>query len=70
MVAQVTVPTNAAGYQQLLAFARAQASGRRLWAIEGTGSCGAGLARSLLAIHKRLWMARTKTRLAPGSVTS
>ena len=37
------------GYAQALAFARAQASGRRAWAIEGSGCYGKGLARFLAA---------------------
>jgi transposase len=36
-----------AGYRQALALAGRHASGRRVWAIEGTGSYGAGLARFL-----------------------
>jgi transposase len=47
--AQLTAPATGVGYVQLLAFARAQAPGRRLWAIEGTGSFGAGPTTALLA---------------------
>jgi transposase len=36
------------GYRRLLAFARESAPGRRVWAIEGTGSFGAGLTTYLL----------------------
>ncbi len=46
--AQLTVATDAFGYKRLLAFAEAQAVGRRSWAIEGTGSFGAGLTTYLL----------------------
>jgi transposase len=38
---------NAGGYRELLRVAERQAPGRRAWAIEGTGSYGAGLARFL-----------------------
>ena len=38
LVAHLTVPTDAAGYHSLLAFAQERAPGQRLWAIEGTGS--------------------------------
>jgi hypothetical protein len=49
MLAQTSVSADAAGYQQLLAFARAQVPGRRCWAVEGAGSYGAGLAGFLQA---------------------
>jgi transposase len=41
--AQTTLATDAFGYRRLFAFARKHAPGRRCWAIEGTGSFGAGL---------------------------
>nr|WP_198541472.1 transposase [Parafrankia soli] len=37
-------PANADGYQRLLELARQHVPGRRCWALEGTGSYGAGLA--------------------------
>jgi transposase len=40
--------TDALGYKRLLAFAGTHAPGRRVWAIEGTGSFGAGLTTFLL----------------------
>lgn len=46
--ATTTLPADAFGYRRLLAFARAQGAGRRLWAIEGTGSFGRGLTTFLL----------------------
>src|SRR5215218_7580222 len=49
VLAQTSVSADAAGYQQLLAFARAQVPGRRCWAVEGAGSYGAGLAGFLQA---------------------
>jgi transposase len=41
-------PTDAMGYKRLLAFVLKHAAGRRVWAIEGTGSYGAGLTTFLL----------------------
>jgi transposase len=43
VLAQTTTSADAAGYQRLLGFARVQVPGRRLWAVEGAGSFGAGL---------------------------
>ena len=43
-----SVPTDAFGYRKLKAFADKHADGTRVWAIEGTGSYGAGLTTSLL----------------------
>jgi transposase len=49
------------GYRRALAFATEQAPGRRAWAIEGTGSYGAGLARFLAAEGERVFeLARPK----------
>jgi transposase len=44
----VTVTSDAFGHRKLLAFADQTAQGRRLWAIEGTGSFGRGLTTYLL----------------------
>lgn len=52
--ATATLPVDAFGYRRLLAFARAHATGRRLWAIEGTGSFGRGLTTFLL--EQREWV--------------
>jgi transposase len=41
---QITIAANERGYRRLLRFARESAPGRRAWAVEGTGSYGAGLA--------------------------
>ena len=46
--AHLTVPSDAVGAKRVLAFARRHAPGRRVWAIEGTGSFGAGLTTYLL----------------------
>jgi transposase len=47
VVAGRAVRANRRGYREMLRFAERYAPGRRVWAIEGTGSYGAGLARSL-----------------------
>lgn len=47
-------PANADGYQQLLELARQHVPGRRCWALEGTGSYGAGLAGFLDAADERV----------------
>ena len=47
VIAETTVAADACGYQRLLRFA-ASRPGRRVWAIEGTGSFGAGLTSFLL----------------------
>jgi hypothetical protein len=47
VVAQQAVRANARGYQAALQFADTHANGARIWAIEGAGHYGAGLARHL-----------------------
>lgn len=47
-LATVELATDAFGYQRMLAFAKQHAPGRRVWAIEGTGSFGSGLTTYLL----------------------
>jgi transposase len=47
-IAHRTVPADADGYLHVYRFAVEQAPGRRVWAIEGTGSYGAGLTTWLL----------------------
>jgi transposase len=42
-----SISTDPAGYRAALAFVDEQAPGRRAWALEGSGSYGAGLARTL-----------------------
>jgi transposase len=46
LVGQESVEANREGYRRALSWAR-RGGGRRVWAIEGTGSYGAGLARFL-----------------------
>lgn len=47
VVARLAVRTNPRGYSAALRFAQEAGAGARVWAIEGTGSYGAGLARYL-----------------------
>jgi transposase len=47
--AQTTIAADAFGYKRLLRFARRHARTRRVWAIESSGSFGAGLTMFLLA---------------------
>ena len=47
VVARKAIGADGRGYRDALRFAEQVAAGRRAWAIEGTGSYGAGLARSL-----------------------
>jgi len=48
LVAHVTGPSDGPGVRDMLAFVRRHAPDRRVWAIEGTGSYGAGLTTALL----------------------
>jgi transposase len=54
VVAGAAVLANARGYRELLRVAEQHAPGRRAWAIEGTGSYGAGLGRYLHARGERV----------------
>jgi transposase len=51
---EVQVTASESGYAQALRLAEREAPGRRAWAIEGTGSYGAGLARFLTARRERV----------------
>ena len=53
-VGSARVMANERGYAQALRLAEREASGRRGWAIEGTGSYGAGLARFLARRGERV----------------
>jgi len=48
VTAEVTLAADAFGDKRLLHFARGQAPGRRVWAIDGTGSFGPGVTSFLL----------------------
>jgi transposase len=54
VLAQTTTSADAAGYRQLLGFAKLHVPGRRLWAVEGAGSFGAGLAAFLGGCGERV----------------
>lgn len=47
VVAQYSVPANARGYAEAVRFVERHANGARVWAVEGAGHYGAGLARFL-----------------------
>ena len=47
VIARTAVAANGRGYREALRFADRYAVGRRCWAVEGSGSYGAGLARTL-----------------------
>jgi transposase len=51
---RTTTSADALGYRRLLAFAERHAPGRRVWAIESTGSFGAGLTTHLLEHGERV----------------
>jgi hypothetical protein len=54
IIAQTQTSADTSGYHTLLDFARTQIPGQRCWAVEGTGSYGAGLACFLLAHGERV----------------
>ena len=55
VVVETTVSANTAGYEQLFAVAKQHAPAGRVFAVEGTGSYGAGLTRFLLAQGERVY---------------
>ena len=67
VVAKRSVRANTRGYASALLFACEFANGARVWAIEGTGSYGAGLARHLVrggeAVLETSRVPRTERRL-------
>jgi hypothetical protein len=48
-LATTTLPADTHGYRRLREFAQEHAQGRRVWAVEGSGSFGSGLTTHLLA---------------------
>jgi transposase len=62
LLGQQTIATTVRGYDQALRIACAQAPGRRAWALEGSGSYGAGLARFLAARGERVLEVERPTR--------
>src|SRR5436305_2854154 len=63
MLARTTVAADAFGYKQLLRFARRYTRTRRVWAIESSGSYGAGLTTFLLAHGE--WVVEVERPLRP-----
>lgn len=67
VIAETTTAANARGYADAVRFANQHAPGDRLWAIEGTGHYGAGLARQLQrhgeAVHEVDRTSRSERRL-------
>jgi transposase len=55
VVGEVVVAVSRAGYGEALWFADRHALGGRCWAVEGTGSYGAGLCRFLAGRGERVW---------------
>lgn len=68
------LPARASGYRRALALANKLADGRRLWALEGSGSYGAALARFLIAAGEcvreveRPWRHGPRARLKSDSL--
>ncbi len=54
VVAQRSVATTSRGYAQAFRFGAEHAGGRRVWAVEGAGHYGAGLARHLSGRGERV----------------
>lgn len=54
VLATTDSPANTCGYRRLLDFARESVPGARCWALEGTGSYGAGLAAFLDTAGERV----------------
>lgn len=48
--AHLEAPATGAGYSRMVDWAKTNASGRRVWALEGTGSFAAGLAEALARV--------------------
>jgi transposase len=58
-----TVRASPVGYRQALAFADRFAGGRRVWAVEGVGSYGAGLTRKLVGCGESVFEAGRPSRV-------
>ncbi|MDQ3095339.1 MAG: hypothetical protein M3Q82_05200, partial [Actinomycetota bacterium] len=68
VVAHQQCSTDAMGYRRVVAFADEQAAGRRVWAIEGSGSFGSGLTTHLL--ERGEWAARSTAQPARRGATA
>ena len=51
--AHIEASADGAGYVRMLDWANDHAPGRRVWALEGTGSFAAGLAETLATVTRR-----------------
>lgn len=67
---ETTIAASGLGYRAALRLALRQAPGRRVWAIEGTGSWGAGLCRFLQAEGERVLEVDRPRRLGRSSAKS
>src|SRR4029077_6259246 len=67
LIAQRSLTANAGGYAEAVRFAGKHAPGARVWAVEGAGHYGAGLARYLGAcgevVHEAGRSSRAERRL-------
>jgi len=63
VVAEAVVAADVFGYRRLLRFAAEVAAGRRVWAIEGTGSFGAGLTAFL--VEREEWVVEVERPTRP-----
>jgi hypothetical protein len=64
LVCEWELPASAQGYRRALELARQRGGGQRLWALEGSGCYGAGLARFLLAAGE--WVREVERPLRRG----
>src|SRR6266540_449082 len=65
VLAQQSVRASARGYAQAVRFVERYSGGRRVWAVEGAGHYGAGLARHLSS-HGETVLEIGRGRRAPG----
>jgi transposase len=67
VVCEASVAADSSGYEEALRVAEAHASGRRAFAVEGSGSYGAGLTRFLTASGERVFEVGRLPRQRRGS---
>ena len=68
VLAQTSVSADAAGYQQLLAFARAQVPGRRCWAVEVPAATALGWSDSYRSGASGWWRSAGPSDQPAGAV--
>jgi hypothetical protein len=66
-VGEASISADPSGYRHALGLGRKHAPGRRVWAIEGAGAYGAGLARFLAACGERLVEVERPVRVGGGA---